>query len=293
MSSTDAGADRLLSASALKQVRLALSASESPDIERLGLAEDHLRLTLAEITRAILVAHGTLAYGGHLEPSGYTALIRNELHRYSRRDQPFHVYLAHHLHCLKSDGDLKAEVEELGLFGKLILLSPDGRELSIGDASRTAPAPNAEAVASSLTAMRCRLADDANGRFLIGGRRSSFQGQIPGLVEECLLSLERNQPLFLAGGFGGVTLDVARTLQLPGADWLTPLDGEERSPGLEEGQQTIKAFRQSEAWTGLNNGLDDDENRLLLQSYRPSEIAALVVRGLGRLAARKGGSSSS
>ena len=34
-------------------------------------------------------------------------------------------------------------------------------------------------------------------------------------------------------------------------------------------------------WDGCDNGLSDEENSLLVASYRPSEIAALVGKGLG------------
>jgi hypothetical protein len=37
-------------------------------------------------------------------------------------------------------------------------------------------------------------------------------------------------------------------------------------------------------WRLLNNGLDDAENRRLAATHRPSEIAALVATGLGRVA---------
>ena len=58
---------QLLAADALKGTRIALSASPSPDFERLGLLDTHFRLALAEIARSVLVSGGKLAYGGHLD----------------------------------------------------------------------------------------------------------------------------------------------------------------------------------------------------------------------------------
>src|ERR1700737_4457724 len=86
--------DPLLKSDALSEIRIAISASESPDLLRLGLVETHFRLALAEIARSVLVSGGKLAYGGHLDPDGYTTMLMKELHRYSRRDHPARIYLA-------------------------------------------------------------------------------------------------------------------------------------------------------------------------------------------------------
>jgi SLOG-like protein len=40
------------------------------------------------------------------------------------------------------------------------------------------------------------------------GRRKGLQGNLPGVVEEALISLDAGQPIYLAGGFGGVTMDI-------------------------------------------------------------------------------------
>src|SRR5688572_30820614 len=84
----------LLSSDALQGVLVGISVSESLDLDRLGLVETHVRLAVAEIARAVLLAGGTLAYGGHLEPESDTSFMVRELHRYARRDQPLLVSLA-------------------------------------------------------------------------------------------------------------------------------------------------------------------------------------------------------
>jgi hypothetical protein len=45
----------------------------------------------------------------------------------------------------------------------------------------------------------------------------------------------------------------------------------------------LRALFVKPGWAGLNNGLADHENRRLAASHRPSDIAALVSLGLGRL----------
>ena len=124
-------------------------------------------------------------------------------------------------------------------------------------------------------------------RVLIGGKRHGFEGEIPGLMEEALFALGAKHPLYLAGGFGGVTLDIAASLGVDDGTWLparpdTPAD----DPRLVAGRVKLRALAQDRAWTGLNNGLTDDENRRLAASHRPGEIASLVGLGLGRRARR-------
>jgi hypothetical protein len=93
---------------------------------RLGLLETHFRLALGEIARSIIVSSGKLAYGGHLDPKGYTAFLIQELHRYSRRDKPLRVYLAWPEHRHAELNVLKEEKDELGLYGEIIYLDVAG-----------------------------------------------------------------------------------------------------------------------------------------------------------------------
>jgi hypothetical protein len=91
------------------------------------------------------------------------------------------------------------------------------------------------------------------------------------------------QPLYLAGGFGGVTADVAKALELDDGRWLPSISS---SPApdirLLAGLEQLTQIAKKTGWKRSDNGLTDGENFLLAASYRPSEIAALVSLGLGR-----------
>jgi len=60
------------------------------------------------------------------------------------------------------------------------------------------------AEAIRLTALRTRISKDEHGRMIIGGKRTDFQGVMPGVLQEAILSIKNNQPLYVAGGFGGI-----------------------------------------------------------------------------------------
>ena len=215
--------DALLKSDALSNVRIAVSASESPDLVRLGLVETHFRLALAEIARCVLVSGGKLAYGGHLDPDGYTPMLVKELHRYGRRDKPLRIYLAWQEHRKLSKEQYENQVDELGLFGEIVCLDPVGNTVDWGKGRGADPEPVSDQnirEKSCTLRLRLRMSQNENGRILIGGKRTGFEGAMPGVLEEAITSLRRGQPLYLAGGFGGVTADVAKALEIDNGSWL-------------------------------------------------------------------------
>lgn len=56
------------------------------------------------------------------------------------------------------------------------------------------------------------MMSDSDARVVIGGRVEGYKGAMPGIAEEVLLSLKAGKPIFLVGGFGGCTRDLAETL---------------------------------------------------------------------------------
>jgi hypothetical protein len=269
------------------QWRLGISASRSPDLARLGLLETHYRVAIGEITRSVLLAGGGIIYGGRLDPDGYTTFMLRELQRYARRDRPLLACLAWDVHRGMSPTEVEDFRRELGLFGHLVCLDPDGRPLPDHVlADRTAPSVVGGARgggrARALAGLRRYMADHQVGRVFLGGRREGFEGSMPGVLEELLLTLERGQPTYLAGGFGGVTYDVARLLGVQGGQW--PIGAEAiTDPRYAAGLDALRALVDSGRYTGLNNGLTEEENQWLTMAHRPGEIASLVSRGLQRV----------
>ena len=275
----------LLPPDALRGKALGISVSESPDLNRLGLFDDQLRMTLGELTRAVIVAGGDLYYGGHLEEDGYTRFLIDELQRYGRRDRPLKVCLAWTEHRKMSAAEKTAQYRLLGLFGEIAFLSQKGERLKVEELNEIETDFSDDVKADSLRSLRKFMIEKTHARILLGGKRSGFQGDMPGIVEEALISLERRQALYLAGGFGGATLDLVRTIRPENAAWLPEQKGEAQNARLTQGLEQLRKLIEDKGWDGQKNGLDPDENRLLAASYRPSEIAALVGLGMGRLLA--------
>lgn len=276
----------LLPANALLGKRLGISASNSPDLDRLGLLDTHFRMTLGELARTVIIAGGSLIYGGHLQSGGITNFLIEELYRYGRRDRPLKVCLAWTVHRAMSAEQIAEQKNFLGLFGEIHFLSADGERLEGPINEPPQDTFSLEERAQALTSLRNYITNNTDARIVIGGKREGFEGAMPGIVEEVLLSLERHQPIYLAGGFGGAVLDIIRALHPEDADWF-PLQADmpEADERLTKGLNRVIAVAAEQDWDGAKNGLSESENRLLAASYRPSEIAALVGRGLGRLLA--------
>ena len=273
----------LLEPDALTGKAVGISVSESPDLPQLGLLEDHFRLALAEIARTVLVSGGDIYYGGHLRPDGYTVFLLEELQKYGRRDKPLKICLNWAEHQSMTQGQVKDQREQIGLFGDLIFLDKQGKPMAEKDKDYEQGADISDEDRSmALTGLRHFLASSTNARVLIGGKNSGFQGAMPGLVEEMLYSIRSCQPVFLAGGFGGITSDILKVVCPEHVEWFP-----ERKSALEERTTTGLALLQdafiAEEWSNDLNGLTDEENALLAATYRPSELAALVGLGLGRL----------
>nr|VFK20662.1 MAG: hypothetical protein BECKLPF1236B_GA0070989_12204 [Candidatus Kentron sp. LPFa] len=280
----------LLPADALTGVRLGISVSESLDLARLGLTENHFRIAIGEIARCVLASNGQLTYGGHLDPEGYTVFLMGELERYHRGDRPFHICLAWSEHRRYPLDYLREQRQLLKSKGDITYLDVEGTPMDDPATGRTeepVPEPDSAIQKQGLTALRRYMAKNTEGRIFIGGKRTDFSGDLPGLVEEAILALEADQPIYLAGGFGGVTLDMVRVLGIDDCDWFPGFsdggpDVSGPDPRWTDGLERLARIREERDGKLPDNGLDDLENRQLAATHRPSEIAALIGLGLGR-----------
>ncbi len=276
----------ILPPEALRGLRLGISVSQSADLAQLGLLETHLRLALAEVARAMLFSGAQIVYGGHLDPSGYTSFLQAEIEKYARRDQPLVVCLAWPEHRRLPLLDIVAAEERIALCGRIVYLDPAGepvaRDFERGELAESVNDP--ALLEASLTGLREYMTAHIDARMLLGGRRKGFQGRYPGILEEALLAIGAGQPLFLASGFGGATLNIARVLGLdPDGQFAQLGPADDVDEGLYEGLELIAAKAQEVGWQAKANGLSYEENLRLAASYRPSEVASYVALGLGRL----------
>jgi hypothetical protein len=260
---------------ALKGVAVALSVSESDDLGRLGLTRRHAEFAIGELTRAVLVAGGSLVYGGRVHPSGFTQFLTHEVRRYGLGRHCLTLCLAHPEHSDLSPSEVNDLDRELGTVGRLVRLTPDGEQITTEESS----AEEADDVESSYTALRRYMAIISDARVVLGGRLADFAGAMPGVAEEALETLHHDEPLYVAGGFGGAAALVAQVLGLADFSWA-PDD----FPSHTSDRRITHAEEQLGAMAGSvrSNGLDADQNAQLACTHRPGDVASLVVLGLSR-----------
>ncbi len=256
---------------------VAISISESPDMAVLGLSKGHLRDAMAEIALHLLASGTSLAYGGDLRPRGFTELLFELVLRY--RGHPHHTgqititnYLAWPVHICMTADKLDSFFAGLEQTAHLVLLAQDGSRL--GREQRQAlptHEPDSNEWAEGLTAMRQVMCEETDARILLGGRVEDYKGCMPGAAEEALLSLQTNQPVFLIGGFGGCTRDIAETLGL-----VDPWAGSRSN-------WNCRPYFEEYSSSDLHNGLSYEDNAVLARTPHIQQAVTLVSRGLRRL----------
>lgn len=146
---------------------------------------------------------------------------------------------------------------------------------------------------ADLTAMRRLMTDDADIRFVIGGRLHPAEPgtrRAPGIIEEAWLALDAGVPLLIAGGFGGAAglLAAALTgdLERLTVNALQPMFREGEFPGSPTSPPLSEMLGRFRSIGELRNGLTNGENRELLRTSDPGTVTSLVLRSVHRVAGR-------
>ena len=255
----------------------AISISESPDMPALGLSDGHLQDASAEIALHLLASGTSLAYSGDLRAHGFTELLFELVERY--RGHPRHSgkigvtdYLAWPVHIRMSADALAEFSDGHKKAARLVFLERDGARLEREKRPALAThEPDENEWSEGLTAMRSVMRKETQARIVLGGRVAGYKGRMPGIAEETLLSLQARQPVFLLGGFGGCTRDIAETVGL--ADrWAG-------SRPNWSGRPCFEGYSPED----LRNGLSEEENAVLARTPHIDQAVTLVSRGLRRI----------
>lgn len=272
----------------LGQKTIAISISESPDMPVLGLGDEHLQDAMAEMARHLLALGARLIYGGDLRQNGFSNLLFELVARHRRDADEDDTrtgvtnYLAWPVHIQQSVAELEAQIVEVEDFAEIICLRIDGSSLPIEE-RRGLPSqvPTEQEWADGLTSMRITMMSSSDARIVVGGRVEGYKGAMPGIAEEVLISLKAGKPIFLVGGFGGCTCDIAETLGLikPRTTSISTWAGRTEFAGF-----TV---------ANLNNGLTDEENATLAYTPHVDQAVTLILRGMMQLVKTGGAEGAS
>jgi hypothetical protein len=296
-----------------RSLAVAMSISGAEDLGRFGLRTSHLDAIFLELSRYLLVAGVRLAYGGHLKADGYTMrladLLRDPIVEQLRgeptSDETPPPELVTYL-----PWPMPSDVRDEAKLGPLVEVRRCERPVDLDEALDSAfvAVPQVElpcdtplhrfAWARGLTVMRERQTSEVAARIIVGGRigpsGSGYRGRMPGVLEEALLSIRADRPVYLVGAFGGcarLVIDALEGMSRPELSWdhqrAVPHSDELRKLYQDRDQtwddyDAIAAELKRRSLAGLKNGLTLEENRELATTRSAERIIELVLSGLQR-----------
>lgn len=284
-----------------KNIGISISDPSDEELIRIGQSSKHLVLLSQDIARHLLARNATLTYGGDLRQNGFTQYILDEALALNTRIQPkksIHVknFIAWPIY--KNDTiDIKMWKAEYKFIAEMVEFpySEDVKDL-IPNPESFLPPTNSQNLfvwSRCLTEMRKKMIDSCDARICAGGRHFGYKGIMPGVLEEILIAIELKRPLFLLGGFGGVTTSVCKLikedieLQELTLDWQIQnnsgykalLDFSKSRDISVDYNSIIETIKSA----NVNNGLSKEDNdRLFITTYI-DEALNLVFKGLKAL----------
>jgi hypothetical protein len=287
--------------------RIAISISDPPEEERArqGMNKISQERFWTHLATHLIAAGASIAYGGDLRTGGYTDQLMDLASVLADAGRPMPSGVVHwYVGWPFTEKLTPAELERIpGAFSLHQVALPAKAGSADPAWAATDPEPSHRFPWTLATrAVRLRMATDCDARVLVGGPFLATSPW-PGQFEEFETSLQEGKAVFVVGGFGGVSRLIADLLQGGSPEVFTRAyqdeDGKRTSiREYYEHQVSVRAIPNmpDPDWTrrttairttgvsGLNNGLTRAENERLFASRSYTEIVALVLKGLAKLA---------
>ena len=121
---------------------------------------------------------------------------------------------------------------------------------------------------------------------MLGGKHTGYLGKYPGLLEEAYYTLKEEKPLFLIGGFGGISkliIDLRKGLEVKELtfEWQKEDKNNDNFRSLLENgievdyDEILKIIKTSKL-----NDLPEEDNDKLFYSTSIEEIVFYIMKGL-------------
>jgi hypothetical protein len=283
-----------------KHIGMSISDQSLEDFIEKGISNKHLVQLSQDIARHLLAREGVLHYGGDLREDGFTEFLFNEASALKSRTLSTEININNYISWpiyLNDDMQIKNWRGKYRSVAKMINVPPpdDIKELIPNSEDLLQPinTQNLFVWSRSLTEMRETMMSNCNVRICAGGRQRGYKGFMPGVLEEILLAIENGLPLYLLGGFGGITGSVCEVIQgdeVPKE--LTEVWQIENNAGYRELLDFSKSRGRSINYDSIvetlknanfNNGLSEEENKRLFNTIIIDEAMYLLFKGLGNL----------
>ena len=279
-------------------LHIAISISDSPEIENLGFSLAHQKNLITEITRFLIIHGSNLVYGGDLRLNGYTRLFSNLVYQYRPSKEVGKLFFRNYFSFPIYLKLTRSDTLEFKKNGVLPVMVDPPENLGIDKSTSYDPVGNDNLFiwAESLTKMREEMQSKTDARIFTGGSMSNFKGKYPGLLEESILALKNDIPVYFMGIFGGITSRIIEGLKGKQPQELTIKWQSSQNENYEEFVSHYNSKKDGDKidyklsteflndYTlerlSKNNGLTIEENERLFNTIHTSEIIFLIMKGL-------------
>lgn len=301
---------------ALGRFRIGISISDNPsgNYSDHHLHADHLKRLSQDLARHVLARAGIIIYGGDLRKDGFTQFILDEAIALKTRLNTDNINVENHLAwpLYVSDPDIIAwRAKYSGVIKSIEHYIPSDIAKTIDKNVFIVPSgtENKYIWSRCLTLMREKSIELSHARICAGGKLAGYHGKMPGVLEEIIISIKKNKPIFLLGAFGGVVGEVCKTITNKTiASPITEHWQITNNAGYFELQEKAKQENQNADYAKIQtilegisvddlartSGLNSDDYRRLMESPFVDECVHFILSGLKTLASanmstKKGG----
>jgi len=202
-----------------KNIGISVSDPSEEELTAIGQSAFHLVQLSQALARHLLARECTLVYGGDLRENGFTQFIFDEALSLQTRlqTQDIHVenFIAWPIYNNDSIDVKRWKAKYRSVADMIELPLPEDVKGVVPSASVYLPPTNVQNLfvwSRSLTAMREQIIEKCDARICAGGKHANYKGMMPGVLEEVLLALEKERPIYLLGGFGGITATLCQCM---------------------------------------------------------------------------------
>lgn len=257
-------------------IGISISDLSTEELVLIGQDEYHLKGLSQDIARHLLSRGTILIYGGDLRPNGFTEYIFEEALILQNRLQSTQIQLVNYIAWPIFKNNSKETKLWKAKYRKNVTMSeilpPDDVNDLIPSIDTYLPPSNSQnsfVWSRCLTKMREEMITNCNVRIAAGGKHIGYKGKMPGVLEEILISISLKKPLYLLGGFGGVTSTVCKCLENNSIDFKLTEDWQIQN---NSGYKKLLDFATSR---GSNYGTDYNEIKKIFSEYKIDELSQI------------------
>ena len=249
-----------------------------------GFENIHLYTAQEEIAKYLLYTKNKIVYGGDISYKSefnFVRILAQIADSYGNRDVP----IINHV-CYPLDKNVNINIKAKY---KTIIEFKEFNELEVNHDDEIMPYSHLESLISfskNLSLMRKMMAKNTDARIMLGGKHTGYLGKYPGLLEEAYYTLKEEKPLFLIGGFGGISkliIDLRKGLEVKELtfEWQKEDKNNDNFRSLLENgievdyDEILKIIKTSKL-----NDLPEEDNDKLFYSTSIEEIVFYIMKGL-------------